>query len=70
MKFYRVHFTYEYGTSGGYTFFTSKRAAEKYRRECDVREENGGEIDEINITPTRKGILDALNRYADHPDNG
>ena len=27
-------------------------------------------MEEINVTPTKTGILAALNRYGDHPDNG
>ena len=67
MKFYRVHFVNhaEMG-SQGYEFFTSKRAAEKKAREYGPT----AEVEEIQVTPTRAGILDALNRYGSHPDNG
>jgi hypothetical protein len=74
MRFYRVHYTYDAGVSGGFTYFTSKREAEKHKRELNkaalVENGDGGEIEVIEIEPTRGGILRALNLYAAHADNG
>lgn len=75
MKFYQLHLTHEAGTSVGFRWFTSKREAESHlanwRRNSpgDVQDQTG-EITPVNIEPTRAGILKALNRYANHPDNG
>lgn len=74
MKFYRLHQTYDHGSSVGYVFFMTMASAEKAQREW--LKENAGEdpeaneIDTIEVKPTRAGILAALNQYADHPDNG
>ncbi len=72
MKLYRLHLHVEMGCSGGFEFFTSRREAERRKRELDAQNDpvDAAEIDEIEITPTKSGILAALNRYADHPDNG
>lgn len=67
MKFYRVHFRREDDESEGYTFYTSKRAAEQGAREGV---EGQSEITVLNIEPTKHGILRALNKYGGHPDNG
>lgn len=76
MKFYRLHQIADDGSSAGYEFFTDKRLAEVALRA--MRKQIGGdpvpsipnEIDIIEINPTKKGILTALNQYASHADNG
>jgi len=80
MKYYRLDMHHEYGTSVGYQFFTNRREAEKAFREYMsppekwdeewVVSRSGTEIEVIEITPTRDGILHALNLYASHADNG
>lgn len=76
MKFYRVCYRAEGGNSGGYSWHTSKRAAEKASRDAarnDPEEyelDGPPEYDEVEIKPTKAGILSALNFYADHPSNG
>ena len=73
MKFYRVHVLCEAGTSAGYEFFTSKAKAEAAMREWTAppaREDDVAELEEIEIEPTKSGILRALNTYANHENNG
>jgi hypothetical protein len=75
VKFYKLHRTHEAGISAGLEYFTSRRAAESalsiWRRNSpgDV-EDQTGEIEVIEVEPTRAGILSALNKYANHADNG
>jgi hypothetical protein len=74
MRFYRNHYHCEGGASGGFTWFTTKAEAIRDAREHDDGEDEGDKTDPIaepiDIAPTKAGILHALNRYADHPDNG
>lgn len=75
MRFYRLHRTCEAGVSAGYDYFTNKRDAESalsyWRKNSPgADQDQQGEIDTIEIEPTRSGILAALNRYAAHADNG
>lgn len=69
MKLYRLHGTVDSGVSAGYQFFASKKDAEKEAKTWDAAKSQT-EITEINVTPTKAGILVALNHYASHPDNG
>jgi hypothetical protein len=76
MKFYRVDLYTDEEGSEGYAWFTSKREATakkaEYSRDARQQERNPSKttIEEINVTPTRTGILEILNSYASHPDNG
>lgn len=74
MRFYRVHFRFDGGSSDGYQFFTSKRESERSRseaiRNAGCVEDEPDEVEEIEVTPTKAGILEALNRLASHADNG
>lgn len=71
MKFYRVHLHYDAGSSAGFKFFGNKREAEKFARDEKKKDpDESFPVDRINVKPTKAGILAALNRYADHPDNG
>jgi len=75
MRFYQVHMTHEAGTSVGYRWFTNRREAESHAANWrktspgDVIDQQA-EIKPVEIEPTRTGILDALRRFANHPDNG
>jgi len=75
MKFYRaVFYTFKDG-SAGYSWHTSRAEADKVIREyqkkyTEEEDASGSKVEEINIIPTKAGILAALNRYADHADNG
>ena len=82
MWFYRVSYSKEGGNSGGYSWHTSKRGAvaaakadyEQDPAEYDQHASRGASIAEriepIEIACNRAGILDALQRYASHCDNG
>lgn len=72
MRFYQVaSFTID-GSSTGFDFYSDKRTAQRAVREVanysDDRER--AEMTVIEVTPTKAGILDALNRLASHADNG
>lgn len=78
MKFYQVHLTHDAGVSAGYEYFTSLREAKvrviawhKDHEGVDADDgSTGANIQEINVVPTKVGILRALNLYANHADNG
>ena len=76
MKFYRLHLSAGSDGSAGFKFFTSMSEAQKAMRahikdnELDEDDTINVEVEEIEIKPTKRGILAALNRYACHPDNG
>jgi len=83
MKFYRVE-EMSGNESLGFEYFTNKVDAMKHLRACNAPVEvkhgeygsydegpaNSGEMEEINIEPTKLGILRGLNHYASHPLNG
>jgi hypothetical protein len=66
MKIYKVSFRDNMGEHKGYEYFSSskeaKRVWKEYREMAD--------IETIDVTPTKKGIISALNNNASHPDNG
>lgn len=80
MKFYRVSYSTEGGNSGGFSWHTNRRAAlaaaradydqdpDEYDHHSPTR--GSDRIEVIEIAPTRRGILRALNALAGHPDNG
>jgi hypothetical protein len=74
MKLYQLHRTHEAGSSAGFEYFASKREAEKavrdWRNQVNDPVLDGATVQEIEVEPTRAGILSALNRYAGHPNNG
>jgi hypothetical protein len=71
MIFYRLHVHDNYDESRGYLFFTTRKEAESsHRTHKKLFPEGEQELDEITVTPTKAGILAALNKYADHPNNG
>jgi len=73
MKFYSVHFTCDGGSSAGYKWFLSRRAAKEaiadWRANLADPDESAT-IKEWHIKPTKAGIVQALNLHASHPDNG
>lgn len=76
MKFYRVHYRMEGGNSAGFSWHTSKReakkqAAEAVRNDPDEYDAISGPptLDEVEIKPTRAGILAALRSHAAHGSN-
>jgi hypothetical protein len=72
VRFYQLRTYCEGGNSAGYRWFTTRRDADKAKREDDALDpdEAPGAITVVDIEPTKAGILDALRRYASHPDNG
>ena len=82
MTFYRVSYSRDGGNSAGFSWHTSRRGAVAAARadyDADPEEYNlhssrgasiADRIQAIIIRPTRAGILDALQRYASHEDNG
>lgn len=74
MTFYRVTFYNTFDGTAGYSWHTSKASASKSSAEwiasCDGDATASAEIEAVEITPTKQGILDALNTYAKHADNG
>lgn len=75
MKFYRVTFYSAQDGYAGYEWSTSKRSAQRAAAKwIEAKGENDedarSDIEEINIVPTRVGILEALRFHASHADNG
>ena len=73
MKFYRVNQHSVEMNSEGFDWFLSLRDAKQCKREYDSPEyedECEATIEVVNIPCNQEGILWALNRYANHPDNG
>jgi hypothetical protein len=81
MKLYRLSKWESSDGHRGFSYFASRRAAVSARRQWlnDYIYESkkqraemyaGSDIDVIEVTPTREGILRFLNHYAAHPDNG
>lgn len=74
MKIYRVSLWSDSGDgSTGYSYHSSKREAEKAARENRSAKSNDSpdpDVEVIDVSPTRAGIIKVLNRYGGHPDNG
>lgn len=71
MRFYRVHLYDGADGSAGYKFFTVQADAKREARQWDRdRDNDATEVEALEIEPTKAGILDALNFYAGHPNNG
>lgn len=79
MRFYRVHFYTPQDASEGFSWHTTLAAARaavakfkesKVKKGFEPEDVVDIEIKEIEIDNTKQGILDALNTYAKHPDNG
>lgn len=78
MKFYRVRHTNTEDNDCGKEWFTSRKEAERSKREWEVRVDgtydNGNrhwaEIEVVTVQLNKKGILRTLNRYASDPSNG
>lgn len=82
MRFYKVSIVDEGDGNKGAEWFRTKREAERCARKktyysprdpsClyDMTVNQTAEVEAVDITPTKAGILTALRRYASHPDNG
>jgi hypothetical protein len=70
MRFYRLHRRTGGGISGSFQFYTRRADAERDGRAWAKQEFEGWEVDVVDVTPTKAGILRALEKYASHADNG
>ena len=73
MRFYSVHHWDHEGDppSTGFTFFTTKAEALKCKREFDAMyDSHEADIEVLDITPNKRGILRALEKYGSHERNG
>ena len=78
MKFYRVDTRSAEESSEGFHWFTSRKEAERCKREWEVRVDgtydhenrHEAEIEVVTVQPNKKGILRVLNRWASDPSNG
>lgn len=71
MKIYQLSFAGDPDGHKGYSYFASRRAAEDEKRDWERDSlERDATITEIEIEPTKHGIIRALNIHGGHPDNG
>lgn len=72
MKLYRVGHSVDCGNSGGFSWHSSSRSAKRDARtwDDDHPDEPPSTISVVEVEPTKRGIIRALNLYASHPDNG
>ena len=75
MRFYKDAYQSWEESSHGFDWFTTKADAEKAQDDWEFQDGESS-IDEwaiisvIDIEPNKAGILNALRRHANHPDNG
>lgn len=70
---YRVTIIWAYGEHGGSTFFATKREADRYAQA--MREDIGQGVEHVEVETakaprTKRDLVDLLNVWATHPDNG
>lgn len=70
MKIYKVFQGFTSDGNQGYSYHGSKALADKALKECEDNEIKDGEIEIIEVTPTKAGIILALNIHGSHNDNG
>lgn len=75
MKIYKVSLYSHQEYSVGFSFYSSKLKADnevkRYKKVAgDDFNERLSSVELIEVVPTRQGIIDALNQYASHNDNG
>lgn len=74
MKIYRVHYYTQRDGSDGYEYFTSKaaadKAANKFRKEHKPYEGSEPHVQETTCGGSLRNIVDYLNRFASHANNG
>lgn len=74
MKFYRVSLYDTADGSFGYEWYTSHaealKAQKKFAGNLRMPENDGSEIETVDVEPTKRGILKALRDYADYANNG
>lgn len=80
MKIYRVSYDGDPDGHKGYSFFASKAEATKDAKRWERQDQSPGytkgigdhrgKIEALDIDPSKRGIIRALNTYAGHCDNG
>ncbi len=74
MKIFRVHLTDESGMSLGYEYYSNKKDAEtawkKSKSDNHVRFDANITIEQKEVVIGKYEILNLLNEWASHPDNG
>lgn len=76
MKIYKVSYDGDPDGQKGFEFVASMELARKLARAWEKQEkspgigDHRGEIELLEISPTKRGILKALNKHGSHPDNG
>lgn len=69
MTIYKISTRHNFDEHSGYYFYSA--LAEAKKEQC--RQKKNGcqcDIEKVEVAPTKKGIISALNRHASHPDNG
>jgi hypothetical protein len=72
MKVYRVGLRDVWSEHKGYLFYSSKSEAEAEQKKDNKDRGNSmqDEVTEIEFDLTKKGVIEMLNQWASHPDNG
>lgn len=72
MKVYRVSVRRPDSEHAGYEYFSNKRKAKGVQAEANKGNPpySRGEVEEMDLTLTKKGVMAFLNAYATYPDNG
>lgn len=70
MKIYRVSIESHAEGHQGYNYHPSRKEAQKDLRKSEAAGHDNSGIEEITLTPTKAGIIAALNRFGGHADNG
>lgn len=73
MKIYRVSFRRAGDEHTNYEYLTNKAQAKRMQNKENKERGSANvtdEVEEIEFTLSKKGIIDLLNSYASYPDNG
>lgn len=74
MIVYRVHFYQHAESSQGFRWFSSEREARSmahaWKKSVPKRDWPDPTVDKLDCPTHKAGLLEFLNRFASHPDNG
>jgi hypothetical protein len=70
MKVYRVTRRRSGHEHDGYSYFTVKAIADRSQKEENKLSKLDDEVELCQFPLTTRGVLDLLERFATHPDNG
>lgn len=71
MKIYRVHIRAHNGRSVEYRYYANKAEAHTFRTARSIADQwDDGDLQTIEVDISKSGILNLLNTFASHPDNG